>query len=450
MAPKITIIGAGSAVFSLSLVRDLCLTPSLRGSSVCFMDINSERLDAIHALCGRYARETGIELQLHKTTDRREALRGADVVVNAALVAGHQRLRAGWEVARKYGYRWGGSLHVMHDEAFWINFYQLRLFESVIEDLLELCPQAWYIQSANPVQAGVTYLARRYPQAQVVGLCHGFGGVYSIARVLGLEKEHLTYELPGVNHFIWLTKLFYKGQDAFPLLDRWIAEQAPRVWAQGKGYGELNPKKVDLYQRTGAFPIGDTAGDGGGSWGWWYHSDDETEQRWRQHPGAFWQRFFSGGEEEVAEIARISADLAARVTEHFPPELSGESIVPMVEALVCDVPRVIISNIPNSGAFVPGIPHDFQVEVPALVSRRGIQGIQTAGLPPAVLAHLLRDCVAPVNLELEAYARGDRDLLLQLILMDPWTRSEQQARSMLDEIMALPFHAEMRAHYGGR
>jgi translation elongation factor EF-Ts len=36
--PKITIIGAGSAVFSLGLVRDLCLTPGLRGSTVCLME----------------------------------------------------------------------------------------------------------------------------------------------------------------------------------------------------------------------------------------------------------------------------------------------------------------------------------------------------------------------------------------------------------------------------
>src|SRR5262245_24196019 len=390
MAHKISIIGAGSAVFSLALVRDLCLTPGLRGSTVSFMDVDQARLDAIHALCGRYAQELGVELDLHKTADRRESLHGADVVVNAALAAGHQRLRAGWEVARRHGYRWGGSLHVMHDEAFWINFTQLRLFDSIVQDVLDLCPEAWYIQIANPVQAGITYLSRRYPRAKVVGLCHGYGGVYQIARALGLEREHLTFELPGVNHFIWLTKLFYKGQDAMPLLDQWIGEQAPRYWETCGAGDELGPKKVDLYRRVGAYPIGDTAGAGGGSWGWWYHGDDATERRWNENPGAFWQRFFSGGEREVAEIRQISADPAARVTDHSPPEMSGESIVPMVEALLCDTPRVIISNIPNSGNFVPGIPRDFQVEVPALVSRRGIQGIQTAGLPPAALAHLLR------------------------------------------------------------
>lgn len=446
MPANITIIGAGSAAFSLAMVRDLCLTPNLRGSRVTFMDVDTGRLESIHALTRRYADEVGIALELHETTDRREALQGADIVVNAALAAGHHRLRAGWDVAKPLGYRWGGSLHVMHDEAYWINFYQLRLFEQVIEDVLDICPDAWYIQVANPVKAGITYLARRYPRAKVVGLCHGFSGVYDIARTLGLEREHLSFEIPGVNHCIWLTKLFYRGQDAMPLLDRWVAEEAERTWAAG-ARGELNPKKVDLYRRYGAFPIGDTAGDGGGSWGWEYHLDDATERRWQQNPGRFWNAFFTGGEREVAEIARIAADPRARVTERFPPELSHESIIPMVEALVCDTERVIISNIPNEGEFVPGIPRGFQVEVPALVSRRGIQGVRTGELPPAALAATLRDCVVPTELELAAYERGSRALLRELLMLDPWTRSVEQAERLIDSIAALPFHQELSAHY---
>jgi alpha-galactosidase len=52
-----------------------------------------------------------------------------------------------------------------------------------------------------------------------------------------------------------------------------------------------------------------------------------------------------------------------------------------------------------------------------------------------------------VNLELEAYQRGDKKLLLQLILMDPWSRDEKQARDLLEDILALPYHEEMRQHY---
>ena len=45
---KISIIGAGSVVFSLGLVKDLCLTDSLSGSHICFMDIDEGRLEMIH------------------------------------------------------------------------------------------------------------------------------------------------------------------------------------------------------------------------------------------------------------------------------------------------------------------------------------------------------------------------------------------------------------------
>ncbi len=31
--------------------------------------------------------------------------------------------------------------------------------------------------------------------------------------------------------------------------------------------------------------------------------------------------------------------------------------------------------------------------------------------------------------------------------MDPWTKSEKQAKDLLEDILALPHHEEMRKHY---
>jgi alpha-galactosidase len=447
MATKISLIGAGSAVFSLSLIGDLCLTPNLAGSTISFMDINPERLEAAYTLCQRYAAEIGIELNLHKTTDRREALEGADFVINTALTAGHHRLRDGLVIGRKHGYRFGGSYHIMHDEAFWINFYQLRHFESVTQDILEICPQAWHLMVANPVLAGITYLGRKYPQAKVVGLCHGFGGVYHLAEVLGLDREQITFEIPGVNHFVWLTHFYHKGENVFPLLDRWIEQEAPQYWQRSRASGGLGPQAIDLYHRFGAFPIGDTCTPGGGAWPWWYHVDAETEKQWQEDPEGWWTRYFRHLEEEIAEIKQVSGDTSTKVTDHFPPEMSGEVMVPLIESIVCDIPRVVIANIFNTGNFVPGVPADFEVEIPTLVSKRGIEGIQTRGLPRPLQAYILRDRVAPVNVELEAFETGSKSLLFELIMMDPWTRSEQQARALLEDILALPYHEEMRQHY---
>ncbi len=447
MSVKISIIGAGSAVFSLRLVIDLCLTPNLAGSTISFMDIDEDRLNAIHHLCQRYADEIGNNLILEKTTDRRESLKGADFVINTALVAGHERLRAGWEIARKHGYRMGGSLHVMHDEAFWINFYQFKLFDSVMQDVLELCPNAWYLMVDNPVLAGITYMGRKYPQAKIVGLCHGFSAVYSIADLLGLDREHLTYQIPGVNHFVWATHLYHKGEDVFPLLDQWIENEAPKYWETTKPSHFMGPVAIDLYKRFGVFPIGDTCNPGGGSWPYWYHVDDATEAKWHESPSGWYADYFNYLARNIARIKEAGDDSLHKVMEAFPPKLSGEVMVPMLEALACDIPRVLVGNIPNSGDFVPGVPRNFAVEIPTLVSKRGIQGIKTDGLPEPLIAHILRDRVAPIGVELEAYETGSKTLLEQLILMDPYTHSIDQARALLDEILALPFHEEMREHY---
>jgi alpha-galactosidase len=481
VTPTIAIIGAGSAVFSLGLIRDLCLTERLHGCTVRLMDISEKRLHATSRLCQRYSDETGAGIRTLMTTDRREALDGADFVINTALVTGYDRLRDGWDIAARHGYRFGGSLHVMHDEPFWVNFFQLRFFDEVVREVRELCPGAWYLQVANPVLAGMTWLGRRYPEVKMVGLCHGFAGVYQLADALGLDHDRLTFEIPGVNHTVFLTHAYHDGQDIFPMIDAWIENEAPSYWETCPPSDYLGPVAVDLYRRFGVFPIGDTCNPGGGSWPWWYHTDAQTERRWHEDPAAWWERYFSHGVERVEEIDRAALDESRPVSEVFPPHapsewwerffgggdpqiaeikraiftvsrpfppgLSGEVMVPLIESIACDVPRVLIGNVLNSGDFVPGIPRDFAVEIPTLVSKRGIEGIQTKRLPDAVLAQIWRDRVGPVTIELAAYDEGSRERLLELILADPWTHSLDQAGTMLDEILAMPEHAEMRAHY---
>jgi alpha-galactosidase len=447
MSVKISIVGAGSAVFSLNLIKDLCLTPRLSGSTVMLMDIDEERLDAAFRLCSRYALEAKTDLVIEKTTRRSEALAGADFVVHTALEGGHEKLRDGWRIAYEHGYRFGGSLHVVHDEAFWVNFHQLQLMDSIAEDMLSTCPEAWLVLVANPVMAGVTHLSRKVPALRLVGMCHGYAGVYEVAKVLGLERSDISFQVPGVNHFVWLTDLRCRGEDALPLLDEWVRERSSAHFETCGLSSPLGPKAVDLYRRFGAFPIGDTGNPGGGSWGYWYHSDDATEALWKEDPKRWYDDHFRWGLGNVEHIRSVARDEDRRVMDAFPAQQSDEPMVPLIEALACDVERAVIVNIPNEGDLVPGVPRGFAVEVPALVSGRGIQGIRTKGLPGPLRAALLRDRVAPVETELYAYEHRDRGALLSLLLMDPWTRSDKQARALLDAILSRPYGQALREHY---
>ena len=450
MSIKISIIGAGSAVFSLGLVRDLCLTPALGGCEVSLMDVSPERLRAIHTLCNRYIEETGATIRAEATADRRASLKDADFVINTVLIGGYEPLNSGWEIAQRLGYRFGGSLHVMHDEPFWVNFYQLQFFESVVQDIRELCPKAWYLQVANPVLAWVTYLGRKYPDLKIVGICHGYAAVYEIAERLGLDPDALTYEIPGVNHHVWLRAIHHKGENVWPLLDRWIANEAPAYWATSRKSNGLGPHAVDLYKRFGVFPIGDTCTPGGGSWPWWYHTDDATEERWHEDPAGWWVRHAERGEARIREINLVANDPSRPVSDVFPPEKSREVMVPLIEAVAVDSPRVLIGNVLNRGDYVPGIPRDFAVEIPLHARKQGVRAIQTGALPDPVIAQILRDRVAPVTIELAAYDRRSKGGLVKLVMTDPWTRSLSQAEQLVDQILAMPQHAEMRAHYAER
>jgi alpha-galactosidase len=443
---KISVIGAGSANFSLELVKDLCLTPSLSGSTVSFVDINESKLGLVHSLATRYAKEMKAELKIEKTTDRRASLSGADFVVNLALVVGHTGYTRVWELARRHGYHFGGSYHVMHDEGFWINYYQFRLFEEVAKDILEVCPDAWNIQLANPVLAATTLICREFPKLRYVGLCEGPRAIYTMAETFGLDPDQISFVMPGVNHFVWLTNFLHKGEDAYPVLDRWVETKSRDYWKTCPPSDILGPSAVELYRRFHVFPVGDTCTPGGGAWPWWHHTDSEVEKRFCENPQAWWDSYLreiDARGETIRKMLQGEVSLA----EAFPPVKSRQFTVPVIESIAWDVPRVIPVNILNSRGYLPGVPNDFEVEVPGLVSGNGIQGIPTSGLPSNLIGYILKDRVAPVETEIEAYKEGSKDKLTELVMMDPWTRSEKQAKSFLDDVFADSSFPELKKHY---
>ena len=204
------------------------------------MDVNPQRLSAAHALCQRYADEVGAALHLQATTDRRESLQGADFVINTALVAGHQMMMDGIRIASNLGYRYGGSYHIMHDEPFWLNYYQFKFFDALTEDMLEICPHAWHLLVANPVLAGTTHITRKYPGVRMIGLCHGYANLFQVATVLELEQEGLTYELSGLNHFSGNAPLYEKARPFTRLvIDAYTPQRM--VWGSG------TPRIVDAH-----------------------------------------------------------------------------------------------------------------------------------------------------------------------------------------------------------
>lgn len=66
------------------------------------------------------------------------------------------------------------------------------------------------------------------------------------------------------------------------------------------------------------------------------------------------------------------------------------------------------------------------------------------------MAYVWRDYIAPVEMEIRAFETGKREYLLALIMMDPWTKSKDQAEQLLDEILDMPCNKEMKEYYRDR
>ncbi len=429
---KITIIGAGSARFSAKMVIDLCLEKGLHGSHVCFMDIDKKRLDMIHKLAERLVKELSADLKLSSTTDRKEALIGADFVINTALDGGHTWVEKERNLAEKHGYYRGASLHIFRQSVF---------FLEVARDMEKICPEAWLLQSANPVFEGCTLMTRE-TKIKVIGLCHGHLSYRNIARVMDLDLKDITARTAGFNHWIWLTDFYYKNKDAYPLIDKWIACESESYWNKDDRHymdNQMSKAAIHQYQLFGLMPIGDTPR----FVGWWYHTNFETKQEWFGHMGGFdseisWAKYLESNKKRILEIEMAARDEEKPITDTFHPSHSSEQIMPLINSLVNDHEGLYQVNIPNSGPLIKGFPEDLVVECQGVVNGTGIHGVSVPELPQKLMFGAMVPRWQKAELMLQALQTGERELLLLYFLEDHRTRGLTQVEILIDEWLSLP------------
>lgn len=451
---KLSIIGAGSAIFSLRLVRDFCNTKGLSGSLVSLMDIDEKRLNSVHNLATRYADALGANLKFEKTTDMRWSIENADFVINTALIGGHEQLDAIREVGEKYGYKRGidsQEFNMVSDYYTLSNYNQLKYFLDVAHSMEEICPKAWLLQAANPVFEGTTLISR-HSEIKVIGFCHGHYGVDNLIKSLGLDIKEVDWQVAGFNHNIWLTRFLYKGKDAYPLIDRWIEDESMKWKPKDPFDDQMSPAAIDMYKFYGRMPIGDSVRNGS----WKYHYNLEVKKKWYGEPwggadsdlGWGWYRE-NYLKESTDKSFKLASDKSINLLKEFPPDAkSGEQHIQFIDALVNGSQERFVLNIPNKGPIIPGIPEDVVVEVPVIVDQKGIHPEEiNPPIPKRIMDMYLAPRMLRMEWALEAFLSGDKRILQEILVRDPRTKSFEQAEAVIEEILALPFNKEMKKHY---
>jgi len=320
----ISLIGAGSAVFSLQLVSDLCKTPCLTKSTVRLMDIDTSRLEGVHFLATKLRDEFGAALTFEKTTDLESAVRGADFVINTALVGGHAFLEKARAIGEKHGYYRGidaQEFNMVSDYYTLSNWNQYAYFLKIARLMEETSPNAWFLLASNPVFEGTTLISRE-TKIKMVGFCHGHYDVEKVAQCAHYSMNDIDWQVAGVNHGIWLTRFRKEEKDLSDYLNEY--EKTRKGWKPETPFDlQLSPAAFDMYHFYGVMPIGDTVRNTT----WKYHYDREIKMKWYGEPwgGADSPAGWAWYENRLREVVEVIQQLTKGLKNH--PSLRLTSVL---------------------------------------------------------------------------------------------------------------------------
>jgi len=413
--PKVTFIGAGSAVFARQLITDILAVDGLDSGTFALVDIDSTRLELACRIAERLVELSGKRWSVTASTDRTEVLAGTDYVISSIEVAGLEHVRADYEIPMRYGVDQcigdtigpGGIFKALRTGPVWLE---------IVADVVRLAPRALVVNYSNPMSI-LTLAAARSSQLEVVGLCHSVQGTSrQLASYLDIPYDRITWRCAGINHNAWFTTLEREGEDLYPLL---------RERAAIREIYERDPVRFEVMLHLGAF-VTESSG---------HFSEYVPYFRKRPDLLARYARAGYLGESGFyannwPEWRRANDELIAsmlRGETPVPTERSHEYASSIIEAIELGREATIHGNVPNRG-WVENLPEGC-VEVECSVDRNGIHPV-TFGSLPEQLAALNRSHMAVHELVVQALLERDRGKAKYALMLDPLTA----AVCSLDEI----------------
>jgi len=416
--PKVTFVGAGSAVFARQLMTDILAIEGLDDGVFALVDIDAGRLSLAKRIAERLVELSGKRWMVEASVDRLDVLKGADYVINSIEVAGLKNVRFDYDIPMRYGIDQcigdtigpGGIFKALRTGPAWLE---------IVGDVQRVAPGAVVLNYTNPMSI-LTLAAQRSTELSVVGLCHSVQGTSrQLAGYVGIPYGEMQWDCAGINHNAWFTKLERAGVDLYPLL---------RERARDPDVYEKDPVRFEVMLHLGAF-VTESSGHFSEYVPYFRKRPDLIDKYTR--PGYLgesgfyannWPRWRRENDEQIE--AMLQGD------RPIPVERSLEYGADIIEALECGRAATIYGNVLNRGS-IDNLP-DGCVEVACRVDDKGIHA-QHFGPLPEQLAGLNRTHMAVHELVVEALLERSQDKARYALMLDPLTA----AVCSLDEIARL-------------
>ncbi len=348
------------------------------------------------------------------TADRREALRGADFVINMVQIGGFDSTLVDFEIPRKYG------LHFTIADTTGPGglFRALRTFPmltALCRDMQEICPKAVLLNYSNPMSMNMQTISRT-SDVRAVGLCHSVQGTFDqLMGYLGEDPQTVAFICAGINHMAFYLRIEKDGHDLYPRL--FDAMSRPDIYT-------TNRVRFELMRRLGYFVTESSEHNAEYSPFFIPHGKDSIVRH-----AVPLNEYLCRCEKSIGEFERMKA--ACQSDEPIEVRRSHEYGSTIIHAMVTGAPTVVYGNMPNRGA-IANLPADAIAEAPTLVDRSGLQFTTVGPLPPQLLGYM-QPHVIQHELFIRAAMEGRRDHLYQAAMFDPLT----SATLTLDQIVEL-------------
>ena len=428
---KITFMGAGSTVFARNVLGDVMCTEALRQCEIALYDIDAVRLQESHHILSTINHNVNEDRAVIRdylgVENRKEALHGADFVVNAIQVGGYEPCTViDFEIPKKYGIQQtiadtlgiGGIMRALRT---------IPVMEDFAHEMEEVCPNALLLNYTNPMAMLTGYISR-YTNVKMVGLCHSVQVCSEyLLKPLGMEDklEGRRELIAGINHMGWLLQIQDKdGNDLYPEIKRRAAEK-------NAGEKHWDMVRYDYIDKLG------------------YYCTESSEHNAEYNPF-----YIKPGYPELIERFNIPLDEYPRrcinqikdwkeMSEKLlsDPNLSHtrsrEYASYIMEAVVTGKPYSIGGNVLNTGRLIEDFPEHACVEVPCLVDGMGIHPTHVGSLPP-VLAAMNMTNINTQLLTIEAARTRKKEDILRAVMLEPRCAailSIDDMKKMVDELL---------------
>ncbi|MEA2606013.1 MAG: 6-phospho-beta-glucosidase [Chloroflexota bacterium] len=410
MGLKLAVVGGGST-YTPELVDGFTRRAErVAIDEIALLDIDRDRLAIVGGLAERMLARQGWTGRVIQTTERDEAIDGADFVLIQLRVGGQgarlgdETLPARFDLIGQETVGVGGFAKALRTVP-----VVLELAEAVAR---RSAPDAWIVDFTNPV--GIVTQALADAGHRSIGLCNvAIGFQRSFAARFGVEPERVELEQVGLNHLTWIRAVRVDGVDRMDdILGEGVDELAADL--------HIAP---DRLVRDRAIP----------SYYVKYYTNEAlivAEARTRTTRA-----------EEVMTIERDLLELYRDPTLDTKPELLehrggafySEAAAQLIASLSDGRGDIQIVDVRNDGT-LPGLADADVVEVPARIDRDGAHPIPQAPLSPSQF-ELVSRIKAYERLVIRAADSGNTDVARAALAANPLAGDADHADDLLDAVL---------------